>query len=195
MLRAIPVDRVVTNGLPLEDSAIYADFEQAVHESGARVATVKAGDKLRVGKLTFQVLSPKRINPDIGHNNNSIVMRLDVGQVSLLFTGDLQRLEEERLLAIGAPLQADILKIAHHGADSSSSPAFIEKIAPSVAIYSSGKGNMHHLPHQVTIDNLLAFGITVYGTIENGTITVTTDGKTYTVTTERGGPVTHWSPP
>jgi competence protein ComEC len=185
VLNTIPVKRVVTNGEPI-DTQLYEDFQSAIRQKGLKEEIVRTGDKLRVGRLTFQVISPSKVSP-IGHNNNSIVLKLVVGKVSFLFTGDMQKLEEERLLSIDFPVDVDILKVAHHGSDSSSAPAFLVAVAPDIAIYSSGKGNMHGLPMEVTLDNLVAVGATVYGTDTHGTIIVLTDGSTYTVHTEQGG--------
>lgn len=187
VLRAIPVDRLVHNGQGL-DSPIYAEFQRAIQESGVPVSVVKAGDKLPFGRLTFLVLSPRKVNPN-SINNSSVVLRLVVGKIGFLFTGDMQQLEENRLLAINAQVQADILKLAHHGAATSSSAPFIERVKPSVAIYSAGKDNKYGFPEKSTLDTLHALGVEVYGTDINGTIRVTTDGKTYVVHPERGGPL------
>lgn len=186
ILSAIPVDRVVTNGQELLEP-VLSEWQTAFEESGAEASVVKAGDKIPFGSLTFQVLSPRKINPT-SVNNNSVVLRLEVGQVSFLFTGDMQKLEEERLLKTGENLHVNILKVAHHAGDTSSSVPFIEKVLPDVAIYFSRTGNWFGFPHQGPLDTFKAFNIPVYGTDVNGTITVKTDGKTYTITTERGGP-------
>lgn len=185
VLKTIPVDVLVTNGQPLNDSPLYADFEEAVQESGAERRIVKSGDNISFGSLTFQVLSPRKINPDTV-NGNSIVMRLLDGKVSFLFTGDTQHLEETRLVDSGVPIQSTVLKIAHHGADTSSGPEFLMKVAPSVAIYSAGAGNVYQFPHEITLKNLHDLGVQIYGTDTNGTIVVRTDGKVYQVIPERG---------
>lgn len=189
VLNAIPVDRMVANGQTLDDSEIYPELQKAIQSSGVKYQVVRAGDNLRFGRLSFKVLAPQAVIEDIGHNNNSVVLRLDVGSISFLFTGDAQHMEEQFMMDAGAPLKATILKVGHHGAASASSPAFLETVDPETAIYSSGKGNMHGLPEQETLDNLLEIGADVYGTDFNGTITVLTDGKTYTVQTEHGGPL------
>jgi beta-lactamase superfamily II metal-dependent hydrolase len=186
-LRAIPVDHVVTNGDP-DITPDYLDFEAAIVESGAEHTVVKKDDSLPFGSLTFEVLSPRKINPT-STNNNSIVLRLEVGKVTFLFTGDIQELEEMRLVNSRAPLRADILKIPHHAADTSSRPVFLETVKPDVAIYMAETGNIHGFPHQVTLENLTIVGAQIYGSDVNGTITVTTDGRNYGVQTERGEPL------
>jgi competence protein ComEC len=185
ILRTIDVDQVIDNGHKIE-TPMFLDYQAALDDSNAEYRVVKSGDKISLGRLTFDVLSPRKINPST-INNNSIVMRLVVGKVSFLFTGDTQRLEEERLVATGKDLSATIFKVPHHASETSTSSEFLVKVSPEVAIYTAEFGNIHAFPHQVTLDNLAAVKAKVYGTDVNGTITVTTDGKTYTLTIEREG--------
>jgi competence protein ComEC len=189
ILKTIPVDRFVSNGQTLDDSDLYKVLQKTIKETKVRTQVVRAGATLPFGRLSFKVLAPPSINKSIGHNNNSIVLRLDVGKVSFLFVGDAMKMEEQWMMDAKEALHVNILKVGHHGDDTASSPAFLETVKPEVAIYSAGKGNMHLLPKQETLDNLLQVGADIYGTDMNGTITVFTDGKTYTIKTERGGPL------
>ncbi len=185
IIRSIPVDTVVTNGQQAHDP-FFHEFEQAVRASGAEVVVVKAGDTIPFGRLTFRVLSPRKISTSM--NNNSIVLRLVNGRVSFLFTGDMEEMEESRLLSVSAPVRANILKVAHHGASTSSSMAFLRKVRPAVAVYSAGPANNAGLPEQKALENLHDVGAEIYGTDMNGTITVLTDGWKYTVSPERVWP-------
>lgn len=185
VIRTIPVGRMVSNGQPL-DTPIYHQLEEAVRGAGLEIDVVKSGDKIPFGSLVFDVLSPAVINPD-SVNINSIVMRLEVGKVAFLFTGDTEHLEEQRLLDSGQAQPVNILKIAHHASSTSSLPGFITAISPGVAIYSAGAGNEDGFPHAVTLETLRSAGATIYSTDMNGTIVVQTDGKSYQVLPERGG--------
>lgn len=187
IIRTIPVGEFIWNGELKEEEALFRDLQLALEEASLSPTVVKAGNELQLGRLTFKVLSPRKINP-ASTNNNSIVLRLEVGQVSFLFTGDTQHLEEDRLVAGKFNLEADIFKVPHHAAETSSGSAFVEAIDPEVAIYLAEVGNIHGFPHQIVLDTLKSYGATVYGTDINGTITVKTDGKTYTVEAERGEP-------
>ncbi len=186
VLRTIPVDKLITNGQPL-NSPTYDEFERAIQESGVKHEVVKEGAMLPIGRLTLEVLSPRSITPD-SVNNNSLVIRLLVGKIRFLFMGDAPMDEEQFLLHSGAPLYAQILKVGHHAANTSSSSEFIRRVSPTVAIYFAETGNVHGFPHQVTLDTLKSVGAKIYGTDVNGTITITTDGKSYTASTERGVP-------
>ncbi len=187
VFKNIKVDQFIYNGQEL-DTPVFTNLMSAVKAAGVPIRVVKKGDTIAFGKLTFKVIHPRKINKDTV-NNNSIVMRLEDGSVSFLFTGDLMKLQEQLLVDTLQPIQVDILKIPHHGANTSSSAAFIEKVHPALAIYSSGIGNMHHLPQPETFETLKTYGDPpVYGTDVNGTIIVRTDGRTYTVEMERGDP-------
>ncbi len=184
VLKNIPVGQFIHSGQTI-DAPDYNAFAAALQESGVPVRVVKKNDTIQLGSLTFHVLSPRKIIPDVA-NDNSVVLRLENGKVSFLFTGDAQSLAEQIMLDGKLNVQADILKVGHHGADSSTSAAFLEAVDPEVAIYIAGKGNMHHLPHDVTLQKLRESGAEIYGTDVSGTISLRTDGKTYEIATEYG---------
>lgn len=187
VLRAIPVDLLVSNGQPLENAPVYDEFRRAVEESGVKERIVMEGDVLQFGTLFFEVISPRDLISD-NHNHGSVVLHLVNGKVSFLFTGDMDWLAESILLQGGTHVQSTILKVAHHGYNNQSKPPFIARVAPEVAIYSSGP-NIPEFPHTDTLSTLFEAGAAIYGTDINGDITVKTDGKTYEVLTERGGPL------
>ncbi len=115
-------------------------------------------------------------------NNNSVVLRLDYGLVSFLLAGDIEDEAERRLLARGAALRAHALKVAHHGARSSTSGLFLERVSPSVAIISVGARNPFGHPAETTLDRLRRVGARIYRTDRDGAVIVETDGRELTVT-------------
>ena len=98
------------------------------------------------------------------------------GSNSFLFTGDAQTQSEQEMLARGYNLQADVLKVGHHGSDTATSPAFLAAVKPKYAVIEVGAGNDYGHPHAVTLQKLAAAGVTVYRTDLNGNITITSDG-------------------
>jgi len=82
-------------------------------------------------------------------------------------------------------LNATILKLGHHGSSSSSTEKYLNAITPEVAIYMAGKGNPYGHPDKEVLDRLEEIGVKVYGTDVNGSIVITTDGKSYSIETER----------
>jgi len=133
------------------------------------------------GTVTLQILTG---NQSWGSNTNdySVVCRLDTGDIEFLFTGDAETAVENILTGT---LEAEILKVGHHGSTSSSSLAFLNKVDPEVAIICVGTGNTYGHPHQETLTNLQNVGAKIYRTDLNGTIVVKTDGKTYSVSTQK----------
>ncbi len=109
-------------------------------------------------------------------NDNSVVAKLHVGNTSFLFTGDAEADAEQSMLDAGLDLQSDILKVGHHGSQSSTTQPFLDSVAPSYAIISAGEDNPYGHPHQETIQKLLAKGVTIYGTFLSGTLMALTDG-------------------
>jgi competence protein ComEC len=190
VLRSVQVDRFIENG-QVVPSSYFDDYENALKETGVRRGTVRTGDRINFGEFTFNVWNPSRIKPDTV-NNNSIVLFLQVGKIRFLFTGDIERPIEERLINSKRDLHVDILKVAHHAGNTSSEPAFLEAVKPSAAIYSASNF-FPGFPDENTIDNLRLAGAEVYGTNFNGNITVYTDGKTYVITPEKGEPLPPYS--
>ena len=106
-------------------------------------------------------------------------MRLDFGETSIMLTGDAEEEVEEQLLELyGAEmLDCDILKVGHHGSESSSSTEFLAAVTPEFALISCGEGNSYGHPHSITITNLTNIGADIYRTNELGSIILTTDGE------------------
>ena len=115
-------------------------------------------------------------------NNNSVVLKVTMGQASLLLTGDIEEEGETALLASGQPLRSLVLKAPHHGAAASLTPRFLREVSPQLVIISVGENTFGH-PAPETLAKLS--GLTTLRTDEEGTIEVVTDGERYWVVTER----------
>jgi competence protein ComEC len=109
-------------------------------------------------------------------NSYSIVVRVVNGSNSFLFTGDAQTDSEKEMLTKGYTLKCDVLKVGHHGSDTSTYPDFLKAVSPQYAVIEVGKGNDYGHPHQVTLDKLAAAKVQVYRTDLNGTIEIVSDG-------------------
>ena len=135
-----------------------------------------AGMVFNLGNAQCTVLAPNSSKyPDT--NNYSIVIRVVFGSNSFLFTGDAEKLSEDEMLAHGNNLQADVLKVGHHGSDTATSSAFLSAVNPRWAVIEVGAGNDYGHPHAVTLQKLTAAGVTIYRTDLNGTVTVTSNGS------------------
>jgi beta-lactamase superfamily II metal-dependent hydrolase len=181
VLKSIPVDKVVTNGQE-HTSGLYESFLDEIIASQAEYVEVKAGDTIQLGMLTLEVLGPISLTSSL--NNGSLVLRLVYGDIAFLFTGDAEAQAESRILSSGRSVQAQILKVGHHASNTSSTQAFVNAVSPEVAVYQAGVGNKYGHPHAEIIARLSAMA-EVYGTDQHGTVIVTTDGMTYTVSTQK----------
>lgn len=141
--------------------------------------------------ISLRVLSPKTPNvrqegENRDVNNASIVLKMTYGKHSVLLEGDAQ-VEAERDIALAIPdeLKSDVLKVAHHGSNTASSPEFLNLVQPKVAIISAGQGNRFGHPSPGTIENLNAMGARIYRTDQDGTIEIIADKENLWVRSDR----------
>ena len=155
-------------------TTIYEDMLNAVDESGATVHDVMAGDIIyNEANLLIEVVAPKVID-DEEQNNNSVVIKLTYGDDKFIFTGDAEKSEED---GIWTNIKCDVLKVGHHGSDSSSSSNFLKKVEPSYAVISCGLHNSYGHPTDNVLKRLYDRNIDVYRTDLQGTIVFTSDGS------------------
>lgn len=155
----------------------FRDVLTAVKNKGLGINTAKAGvSMLEDGNLSVNMLAPLGTTYE-DLNNYSAVIKVKYGDIAFLLTGDAEELSEKEILASGAELKSQVLKVGHHGSNSSTSPEFLKSVNPKYAVISVGAGNDYHHPHQVTLNKLQKAGVTVLRTDERGTIVFTTDGK------------------
>ena len=121
------------------DSQAFGNFLKYTQEQGLSLTVPEPGDTWTVGTAAVTVLGPVQDYDDT--NNTSIVLRVDFGETSFLFTGDMERSAEEDLLESGAWLEADVLKVGHHGSDTSTSYPFLREVDPDYAVISVGENN------------------------------------------------------
>ncbi len=133
--------------------------------------------------------NPMRHDSPRGHfsdvNSNSLVLTVRYGKVTLLLPGDIEQEAERLLLEQGADLQAQVLKVPHHGGRTSSSEPFLASVQPKIAVVSAGYRNRFRHPHQETLDRYYAIAGDLYRTDRDGAVTVTSDGNTVEVATFR----------
>ncbi len=164
-------------------SKSFESFVKYTAKQGLEVEIPAAGDVFSFGKATVTVLGPTREYEET--NNTSLVLRIDFGETSFLFTGDMERQAEADLLDSGAVLSADVLKVGHHGSDTSTSYPFLREIMPEYAVISVGEDNSYGHPDENTLSRLRDAGCTVYRTDLQGTVTAVSDGQRIAFTTSR----------
>jgi competence protein ComEC len=164
----------------------YDEYKEAVAKSGAKYEKSQPGAKYDIGggaRLTILApIEPLFTKDQVktgGNlpNSNSIVMRLDYGDFSMLLPGDGEEQTEHRMLTKDLNLKAKILKVAHHGSKYATTQDFLSRVKPEVAIISCGEWNRYGHPSQVVLDRLRAANVKLYRTDLQGEITITTKGK------------------
>lgn len=168
-------------------SRTFQSALEAVLASGANYYEPRAGEVFDIGNLVLEVIHPEQLTGKL--NEDSISVRMTYGDISFLLTGDAFKQDELAMLQRTDQIQAQILRLGHHGSDTSSHPRFLEAVQPEVAIYSAGLNNQYGHPHQEVIERIQQMGIPLYGTDVHGTIIVTTNGLDYAITTSKEGTV------
>jgi competence protein ComEC len=176
----IPVEAVVLNGYS-GTSTVWTGFLAAVASRGLTPTLAQFPQSFLWGEMSVQVLNPASGLADPDTNAASLVLLIDHGEISFLFTGDIESAVEEDLLALGTPLAADVLKVAHHGSNTSSSAAFLQAVSPHESIISVGSQNTYGHPSAVTLNRLGAAGSHIWRTDRSGSILVISDGSSLSV--------------
>ncbi|HEY7678027.1 MAG TPA: ComEC/Rec2 family competence protein, partial [Candidatus Methylomirabilis sp.] len=136
-----------------------------------------------------KLLRGSRRGPASDTNSNSIVLRLRVKGRSLLLAGDLEAEGEAALLAARRPLDAEVLKVPHHGGRTSSTPEFLGRVAPKVAVISAGYRNRFRHPHAEALERYREIGARVFRTDLHGAVTVEVGGDRVVVRPFVGEPL------
>jgi competence protein ComEC len=146
--------------------------------------------------VRFQVLHPPQLFPYM-HNDSSCVLRVEAGGQVALLPGDIGRHVETRLLREqGAGLHADRLLVPHHGSASSSSEAFVARVQPRWAVFSTGAGNRFHLPRAEIVERYRRGGATILNTAELGALAFRLgDGGTRLLSARRRQQARYWREP
>ncbi len=146
----------------VEKSENYETFLELVKQKDLKVQEVKAGDKIIIEDITFQILWPieKPIEENM-LNNNAMVMKLQYKSFSMLFTGDIEEIAEKKILNLykdnADKLNTTVLKVAHHGSKSSSTEEFLKVVNSKVAIIGVGENNMFGHPNNEVLERLQSF--------------------------------------
>jgi len=156
VLGAYPVARIYVNGDPSTTQTYDEFLSAAAREPGAEVLALTRGQSVPLGGLLLPVLNPP--SPSGDTNNDSIVLELTCGSVSVLFTGDAEAPVEQSMMAAGLITHVNVLKVGHHGSNTASSQAFVDVVRPEVAVISAGKTNAFGHPHPETLARLASVG-------------------------------------
>ncbi len=163
------------------DTATFENLLIAIDKKDIPLHIAKVGETISLGNANIKILGPVKKTDDL--NNMSIVLRLDYGKTSFMFTGDAEEPSEKDMLEkfSSSEFRADVLKVGHHGASTSSSYDFLCAISPEYAVISCGKDNSYGHPHTETVNNLNKLGIKYYRTDKDGNVVFSSDGEKVTL--------------
>lgn len=163
----------------ISTSKTYEEVLDAIANKNLDIIVPEIGDEIIVGTVVGTVKSIGNNDNDL--NNSSIVLRAVYGEKSFLFMGDLEESIEKKY----SWERTDVLKVGHHGSNTSSCEEFLNQVLPEISIISVGEGNSYNHPGEYTLQRLNNIKTQIYRTDERGTIKLISDGSIITIETEK----------
>lgn len=164
------------------DSKAFQNFEKAVNKNGISITVPQKGTTFALGAGECRILA---VNTGSDTNNTSIVLRVTYGDTSFLFTGDGEREVEQAILDSGEEIRSTVLKVGHHGSETSTGYLWLREVMPQYAVISVGKDNSYGHPADEVLSRLRDADVTTFRTDLQGDISCVSDGKTVTFTVSR----------
>lgn len=181
LLSRYSVEAVLEPGVSADENPVYRELQRIIATKNIPVVEARTSQKILLGGGAYiDIIFPDRDVKEVSHNEGSIIARLVYGETSVLLTGDTTKnIESYVLESYKEYLDSDMLKVAHHGSDTSTSDAFVKAVSPDVAVISAGKGNSYGHPKKETLDTLKNNKVETLVTMDEGTIVFESDGKSF----------------
>ena len=174
VLREMTVENIMMPRV-MHTTITFEDFIIAIEESELEVQAPIINDTFSIGGALFTVLAPNSSGYS-SLNDYSIVLRMDYGNTSFLFTGDAESISEHEMLENNHNVSVNVLQVGHHGSSTSTTQDFLDAVSPQVAVISVGANNRYGHPHSSVVNRLQKGDIIVYRTDIHGTIVMSTNG-------------------
>ena len=173
LMEEIKINKILI-GKQFEKCDSLDEFIKIANSKKIKVVTIKAGARINIEKdLYFEILWPndkEKIDKNI-INNNALVFKMAYGNFNMLFTGDIEEEAEKILISkYKNKLNANVLKVAHHGSNSSSTKEFLKYVNPNITLIGVGENNTYGHPNEETIKRLKDINCKIYRTDKNGEI-------------------------
>ncbi len=184
VLNSIEVENIILSDLPdsmVPNTKTYTDLLEAIVNNSVNLIAAESCDEYKIGEGTLTLLAPLDDYKD--QNELSIVTKFEFGKTSFIFTGDAGFDSEEDMLISGANLSADVLKIGHHGSETSTSDEFFERVNPKISVIQVGQNNSYGHPRAETLKKLE--NTEIYRNDLNGSIVINSDGENLSVSCEK----------
>lgn len=157
-------------------SRTFENLLDTISDHALKITKPIIGNEYAIGEASFIIIAPNSLSYD-SLNNYSVGIKLTYEENSFVFTGDAEIESEYEMLENGINLDADVLKLGHHGSSTSNSESFLDAVTPSIAIVSAGIDNQYGHPHVEILESIKEKNITLYRTDTQGTIILESDGK------------------
>ena len=154
----------------------YGDLLREIVSKGTQIRYPSVGQLICIGDGSITCLSAEDTDQFEDKNLWSIVIKVAYGTTSFLVMGDAEDINEYKMIDAGLDLKADVLRVGHHGSDTSTTEAFVEAVKPSYAVISCGAHNRYGHPDESVLETLEKYGLEVLRTDKNGTISMVSDG-------------------
>ena len=177
----IIMTRLTESVTPTTD--IYKELLEVLSECDSKIIAAKPGNSYELDSFSFVILAPNKNYEEL--NNTSVVIKAYFGDTTYLLQGDAETESEKDILSNGFEVNADVLKLGHHGSKTSTCADYLNAVKPQVAVVNCGKENKYNHPNNETLDKLESRGIHCFRTDKNGNIVIKSDGKAISVITER----------
>lgn len=175
-IKEFEIDKIY---MPYNDTSVNTYYKNLLTEilnKNLQIDELEVGNKFNIEDLECEIMAIDNNQPE-DQNDASIVIEIRYKENKFLFTGDAtKKVEKTRVWN-----DIDVLKVGHHGSNTSSSKEFIEQIKPEISIISVGKNNSYNLPKEEIINSLEMLNSKIYRTDIDGTIQIVSDGETYEV--------------
>ena len=184
VLNSIEVENIILSDLPdsmVPNTKTYTDLLEAIVNTSVNLIAAEPDSSYKIGEGTLTLLAPLENYDD--QNELSIVTKFEFGETSFLLTGDAGFKSEEDMLLSGANLSADVLKVGHHGSETSTSKEFLKMVNPKISVIQVGQNNSYGHPRAEALERLS--GTEIYRNDLNGSIVISSDGEKLSVTCEK----------
>ncbi len=177
LIQNLPVAKIYMTEA-VSTTRTFETLLETIAEKKIRVVKAAAGGSIDLDpEVGIDILSPDSVS-DGDMNENSVILRVRYGKTVFLLTGDAGSAAEKDLLQSSADWKADVLKVGHHGSNSSSTNDFLAAVRPAYAVISVGKDNDYGHPSATVLKRLEQAGASVLRTDRDGTVVMGSDGKT-----------------